>query len=269
MGRTSANDDVITVLATDANGRTVTLRMAVKPTVVNNVPVVVSTTIDKGSTDVNKWRLDTLSGDNRMQTTTGKITATDADGDSLTYSLVDPVTKANVTSTSDGGTVTFNGDGSYVYTVTKNKSYFHAAARVGASAEDISDTFTVKVTDNFTGSAAYTTVTMPTFAVNNAPTFVSSSGVTNVFGLKTVSGIKYADADGDTIGTTRNPSGGAAGYFAPSGFTSGTNNVQSGVGALVTFTGTYTLYVQDGYYAVNNGVVTSSYAVSTPTKSWS
>ena len=269
VGRTSANDDVVTVLATDANGRTVTLRMAVKPTVVNNVPVVVSTTIDKGSTDVNKWRLDTLSGDNRMQTTTGKITATDADGDSLTYSLVDPVTKANVTSTSDGGTVTFNGDGSYVYTVTKNKSYFHAAARVGASAEDISDTFTVKVTDNFTGSAAYTTVTMPTFAVNNAPTFVSSSGVTNVFGLKTVSGIKYADADGDTIGTTRNPSGGAAGYFAPSGFTSGTNNVQSGVGALVTFTGTYTLYVQDGYYAVNNGVVTSSYAVSTPTKSWS
>jgi len=268
-GRTGANDDVVTVLATDANGRTVTLRMAVKPTVVNNAPVVVTTTTDKGSSDPSKWRLDNAGGDNRTQTTTGKITATDADGDTLTYSLVDPVTHAAVSTTTDGGTVVFNADGSYTYTITKNKSYFHAAAKVGAAAADVNDTFTVAVTDGFTGSVAYTTVTMSTFAVNSAPTFVSSSGVANLFGLKTVSGIKFTDADGDTIGTTRNPSGGGAGYFAPSGFTSGTENVQSGVGALVTFTGTYTLYVQDGYYTVNNGVVTGSYAVSTPTRSWS
>lgn len=267
-GRTAANDDVVTVIATDANGRTVTLQMAVKPTVTNNVPVVVSTTTDKGSTSTSKWRLDTLTGENRMQTTTGKITATDADGDTLTYSLVDSGTHAAVTTTTDGGNVTFNADGSYAYTITKNKSYFHAAAKVGASAADVSDTFTVAVTDNFTGSVAYTTVTMSTYAVNSAPTYVSSSGVTDFLGLKTVSGIKFADADGDTIGTTRNPSNGNPGYFAPSGFTAGTNNVQSGVGALVTFTGTYTVSVQDGYYMVTNGVVTGNYAVS-PARSWS
>ncbi|PND56730.1 hypothetical protein CRM90_16245 [Mycobacterium sp. ENV421] len=269
LGHSTSNVDSFTINATDASGKTVTVAtISVAPDVANTVPVISTATTDKGSTDSNKWRLDTLAGNNRQQTTTGKITATDADGDTLTYSLVDGTTHAAVTTTTNGGSVTFNADGSYTYTIVKDKSYFHAAAKVGASGAAVNDTFTVAVSDSL-GGVAYTTVTMATYAVNSAPTFVSSSGVTNVFGLKTVSGIKFSDADGDTIGTTRNPSNGSAGYFAPSGFTGGTDNVQSGTGALVTFTGTYTLYVQDGYYTVSNGVITGSYAVSTPTKSWS
>lgn len=269
VGRTTANDDVVTVIAADANGRTVTLRMAVRPTVVNNVPVVVSTTTDKGSSDPNKWRLDTLTGDNRRQTTTGQITATDADGDTpLTYSLVDPVTHAPVTTTTDGGAVTFGAGGSFTYTITKDKSYFHAAAQIGASAADTEDTFTVAVTDGFTGSVTYTTVTISTFAVNSNPT-LSVPGLACGLAICSVT-ITTTDPDGDDLSgdlPTANPGNGNAWQtLAPrgsitvnlgNGHTMSWTGNTNGLGTQQTGINRYTVY--DGYYRVTNGVVDSGY----------
>ncbi|WP_422745206.1 hypothetical protein ACN27E_23675 [Mycobacterium sp. WMMD1722] len=268
VGRIAANDDVVTVIATDANGRSVTLRLAVKPTVVNNLPVVVSTTVDKGSTDPSKWRLETLAGDSRRQTTTGKITATDADGDALSYSLVDPQTKVPVTTTADGGTVTFGPDGSFTYSNTQNKSYFHAAARIGASAAEMNDSFTVAVTDNYTGSVAYTTITMPTYAVNNAPTV--SGGTWSHFLVTIATGVKVSDADGDLTSSTK-PSNGNQNNGNPWYTFSRSVNTFNwyGSGGIQDFsangTGDITFTVGDGYYVVSNGVITATAASGSKT----
>ncbi|PRC45430.1 hypothetical protein C6A85_95185, partial [Mycobacterium sp. ITM-2017-0098] len=266
-GRVMANDDVVTVLATDANGRTVTLRLAVKPAVENSAPVIVTTTTDNGSADTNKWRLDTLTGNNREQITTGRITATDADGDTLTYSLVDPTTNAPVTTTVDGGTVTFAADGSYTYRITKDRSYFHAAARIGATAADMNDTFKVAVNDGF-GGITYTTVTMSTFALNSAPAISGFGNPTCAFFLCTRGGMTVSDPDGDSIPNSNVTPGAGAGRTVTAGsvtvWGSGTTTITwpaSGIGTTRT-ANRFTVY--DGYYAVNNGVID----VGGPTKFW-
>ncbi len=273
LGHTTTSADSFTIKATDATGKTVTVAtINVAPNVVDNAPVVSTTTTDKGSTDSNKWRLDTLSsngGNDRKQTTTGKITATDADGDTLTYSLVDPTTHASVTTTTDGGSVTLNADGSFTYTITKDKSYFHAAAKVGASAADTTDTFTVAVSDGL-GGVAYTTVTMSTYAVNNAPT-ISGGTKASLFGLSpTVTGISVSDADGDSSGFGNVYSGSGAGHTITSRtyFNYDLRRIDADAG--VNFSGkTITLTIYDGYYTVSNGVVTGTPAKSSPAGSWS
>ncbi|PND56729.1 hypothetical protein CRM90_16240 [Mycobacterium sp. ENV421] len=273
LGHTTTPDDVVTVIATDATGRTVTLQMAVQPTVPNAVPVVVSATTDVGNGSSARWGLNTSTW---TQTTTGKITATDGDSDALSYSLVNPTTYAPITTTANGGTVSFSADGSYIYTIQKDKAYFHTAARIGASGASVSDTFTVAVSDGF-GGVAYTTVTMAIYGVNSTPTMSTGSPVC-AFALCTVGGINVSDLDGDLDGyftlPTSNDGTGRAWYTLTAGSMTiwggdgvGTTTISwggntNGLGTQVTVTNRLTIY--DGYYRVSNGIVDTSY----PSRVW-
>jgi len=259
-GHTDPLADSFTVIATDANGRTVTLQVPVQPTVANTAPTITQTTTNVGSTDPTKWGLNTSTW---AQTTSGKITTTDADGDTLTYSLVDPTTHAATTTTTNGGTVTFDSQGNYTYTITKNQAYFHGAAKIGASGTAVNDSFTVAVNDGY-GGTAYTTVTMPIYAYNTAPTISgtqTNTGWTKFLGinLPVVTSINIHDAEGDLSsmpqcgGTVSGPCyTKTAGTFIWTGDNSGTSSWSSTSGPT-----SVTLTFYDGYYHVTNGVVTS------------
>jgi hypothetical protein len=253
LGHTTTSDDVVTVIATDANGRTVTLNLAVTPTIANTAPTATLTTAPT---------VGTLSG--TVQTSTGKITGSDADGDALTYSA---------SGLASGASVTFNSDGSFTYTTNIATATRHAAAKVGATAAQKNQTFTVNVSDGFGGTTSVL-VTVPIYAVNTAPT-ISGGSTASFFGLSpTVTSIAVYDADGDNPGGSAYTVGGA-GYTITSGFnfvylgnqsSNGTSSINAQSGTTNYSGKTVTLTVYDGYYTVVNGVVQST--LSSATKSW-
>ncbi|MGW0162692.1 tandem-95 repeat protein, partial [Mycobacterium sp. NPDC003323] len=105
----------------------------------------------------------------------GILTATDADGDSLTYALG---------AQAGNGTVTVNADGTWTYTPNAN---FHGT-----------DTFTYTVSDG-TATAAPVSVTITVTPVNDAPTAtagLSGSGNEDTAITGTLTG---TDIDGDTL----------------------------------------------------------------------
>ncbi len=231
LGHTTPPGDVVTVLATDANGRTVTLNLAVTPTVANASPTVTLTTAPT---------VGTLSG--TTQTSTGKVTYSDPDGDAAVW-------PSSVT-TARGGTVTFAADGTFTYTSNLSTAARHAAAKVGAAGTTYNgvalaayeDAFTVTVGDGY-GGTAQTTVKVPIYAINAAPTTSGSLGSL----IKNVTTVGAADGDGDSLS-----------YTISSG---------SWTGTLSLYTGTIwgpsipvSLTVKDGYYKVTNGVVDTTKA---------
>ncbi|WP_431232356.1 Ig-like domain-containing protein [Mycolicibacterium psychrotolerans] len=249
VGRTTANSDVVTVIATDANGRTVTLSMAVKPTVTNTAPTPGATTI--GSSNLQDNRI--LGIGNLKQTTTGTLHATDAEGDPLTYT-------AGTFSTVNGGTIVVNADGTFAYTNSQGYSYYHAAAKIGATGSAVGDSFTATVSDPFGGTTTYTAV-VPIYAANTAPSLSSGirwagSNFLNTYTYWTSVNGSDGDSDSMTYTITQQPAHGSASYdsFLNVLSTSGTRTGD-----------TIVLTVYDGYYVVTNGVVSStpaSYAVT-------
>nr|WP_240163097.1 Ig-like domain-containing protein [Mycolicibacterium sphagni] len=261
VGRTTANDDVVTLLATDANGRTVTLNVAVKPAVVDNVPTVVVTTSpyavaqaqNATGNALGTWSLNTSTW---TQTTTGKLTWSDADSDPLTYGVS---TNGQAGKSNNGGNVTLNANGTFTYTVVKNKAYYHSAAIYsptqvlnavnGTSANSAAaDWFDVTVSDGFTGGTVTQRVYVPIYAVNATPTIAGSKLSA---GSITFVGTNDADSE-DTYGNFE--------VVVPSGW----NYVGSGAKGLNTGTLTrlsgsnsasMTLYDRDGsgnrYYNVD------------------
>jgi len=126
---------------------------------------------------------------------TGKVNATDPDGDPLQYTVTGGPAK---------GSVTLAGDGTFTYTPTATAR--HAAAQVGAPAAAKIDTFTVSVADG-RGGVVTTTVTVsiaPSNAVPTAPTVTSS--VDPATGVVTGS-VSFTDADNDTLTYTAGPAG--------------------------------------------------------------
>ncbi|MCV7215361.1 hypothetical protein H7J51_08675 [Mycobacterium crocinum] len=232
VGRTTANSDVITVIATDANGRTVTLQLAVQPSVVNAAPTPGSTTF--GSSNLQDNRI--LGIGTLKQTTTGTLHATDADGDT-------PIYTAGTFSTANGGTVVVNADGTFSYTNSQGYSYYHDAAKIGATGNTVSDTFTATVSDAFGGTTSYTAV-VPIYAVNAAPG--TTSGGTR-WGNYWTGVANASDSDGDDLSYVVTSTQGTATYdsFWLTLSTSGASS-----GTVVTIT------VYDGYYVVTGGVVT-------------
>ncbi|MDY6997252.1 MAG: VCBS domain-containing protein, partial [Actinomycetota bacterium] len=257
LGHTTTSDDVVTVLATDANGRTVTLRMAVQPTVDNNAPTLTLTTAPT---------VGTLSG--TTQTSTGKVTYSDPDGDA-------PIWPSSVT-TARGGTVTFASDGSFTYTSNLSTAQRHEAARIGAAGSTYNgvalaayeDAFTVTVADGF-GGTAQVTVTVPIYAINSTPTISGFGSQACAFWTCTVGTMTVSDPDGDNIPRTAITPGTGAGYTLDAGsvtvWGSGTTTISwpaSGTFGTGRSANTFTVY--DGYYTVTNGVVN----VGTPAKFW-
>ncbi|MDH6245914.1 Ig-like domain-containing protein [Mycobacterium sp. OTB74] len=247
-GHTAPAADSFTVIATDANGRTVTLQVPVQPTIANTAPTATLTTAPT---------VGTLSG--TTQTSTGKFTGTDADGDTITYTA---------TTGSQGGTLTFNPDGSFTYTGNLSTTVRHAAAKIGATSAQMNDTFTVTASDGFGGTATYT-VNVPIYAINTPPTITGFGGLTCAFGVCTVGTMTISDADGDSIPNTAITPGAGAGYTLGTGsvtvWGSGTTTISwSAGGTLGTTPTANTFTVYDGYYTVTNGVVN----VGTLSQAW-
>jgi VCBS repeat-containing protein len=243
LGHTTTPPDSFTIAATDANGKTVIIAT------VNVTPVVANTAPAPGTTTFNSSTLvqDTVLGigtGNYTQTTTGTLTSTDADGDTVTYT-------AGSYSTTNGGTVTINANGTFSYTVDKAGSYYHGAAQVGASGINVADTFTATVSDAFGGSTTYI-VAVPIYAQNSAPTLSggiswAGSSLLGTYGYYT--SVYASDGDNDSFTYSVSTTAGTASYNATlqTLSTSGSAN-----GTVVTLT------VYDGYYVVVNGVVTST-----------
>ncbi|WP_051053438.1 Ig-like domain-containing protein [Mycolicibacterium chubuense] len=117
---------------------------------------------------------------------TGQVTATDPDGDDLTYSGPDTSTK--------GGAVTVNADGTFDYTPSDDAR--HAASALGASTADQQDTFTVTVSDGQGGTLAVP-VTVAILPKNTAPDGSYTAGQPDSNG-KISGAVTSTDADGDT-----------------------------------------------------------------------
>ncbi|MGV0852447.1 Ig-like domain-containing protein [Mycolicibacterium phlei] len=255
LGHSTIVEDVVTILATDANGRTVTLQLTVKPDVPNSAPSLVLTTAPT---------VGTLAG--TTQTSTGKLTFSDPDGDS-------PIWPTSVTS-ARGGTVTIAPDGSFTYTLNMSTAQRHAIAKIGAAGTTYNgvaltayqDVFTVTVEDGFNGSATLTVV-VPIYAVNSSPTLDVGLMVCTAT-VCTVT-ITTTDPDGDDLSgslNTSNNGSGAPWYTLDRGSVTvnlGDSHTMSwggntdGLGFLQTGIQRYTVY--DGHYRVVNGVVDTAY----------
>lgn len=121
---------------------------------------------------------------------TGKVTASDADKDPLTYGA--PTLSAK------GGTVnTDNTTGAFTYTPTKFLR--HAASRLSATTADKTDTFTVTVYDG-KGGATARVVTVPISPQNTSPILtVTASAADPRTGAVRVTMVA-TDPDGDLVG---------------------------------------------------------------------
>ena len=235
LGHSTTPNDTFTILGTDASGKTVTIATVnVAPTIPNAAPVAGSTVITGFSIDDNR----VLGIGTLKQTTTGTLKATDADGDTVTFT-------PGSFSTANGGTVAVNADGTFTYTIEKGFSYYHGAAKIGASGSAVADSFTATAVDGFGGSTSYS-VSLSIYAINSTPTISGGSKA-----LGNVSFINVDDNDGDSLTFSHNGSS----------FTFGGRGV-----ATSTLWGGNRLTVSDGYYVVVNGVVTGT--PSTVTKTW-
>jgi VCBS repeat-containing protein len=158
------NDGVytVTVTASDGNGGTVSENFTLN--VLNPAPVITTATPNPSTNE------DTV--------LVGQVSATDTDGDALTYSA---------TSQPTHGTLVFNANGTYSYTPAAN---FNGT-----------DSFTYKVADG-DGGVATATVTITVNPVNDAPVQVGTIGAQSgvdaaPFTLNVAN--RFSDVDGDTL----------------------------------------------------------------------
>jgi VCBS repeat-containing protein len=152
----------------------------------------------------------------------GSVSATDADGDTLTYSAPSTTGKGGVSIVATTGAFT------YTPTVAARNN----AAATGATAADLQDSFTVTVSDAHggTATAAVTVAVSPTpgttpgnrAPVAGTPAVGSPNAVTGVV----TGSVSATDADGDTLA-----------YSAPATTTKGAVSIGAGTGAF-TYTPT-------------------------------
>ncbi|MHA0286097.1 Ig-like domain-containing protein [Mycobacterium sp. C3-094] len=143
-------------------------------------------------------------------TVTGQVSATDPDGDPLSYS--GPTTSAK------GGTLVINDDGTFTYDPTDTAR--HAASALGASTADKQDTFTVTVSDGNGGTLAVP-VTVTILPRNAIPVGSYTAGEPDATG-KVTGAVTSTDADNDTrtySGPTTSAKGGTLVVNADGTFT--------------------------------------------------
>lgn len=166
---------------------------------------------------------------------TGQIYAIDAENDPLSYSAISPAK----------GAVTLTADGGFTYTPTPDAR--HAAARDWVTEADISDSFTVTISDGQGGSVSgpITVAIGPKNAapVAGAPTVGTPVGSVGVI----TGGVTATDADNDTLT-----------YSAPGATAKGTLIIDATTGAFTytpnasahgmsASTDTFTVTITDGY----------------------
>lgn len=145
---------------------------------------------------------------------TGTVTATDPNGDRLTY---------RATTSAKGTVAITTGTTDSVFTYTPTATARHEAAKVGGTAT--TDSVTVTVTDA-RGAKATTTVTVPISPNNALPTAKVSVGTPNPSTGVVTGSVTATDADLDPLT-----------YSAPAGTAKGTISLNSGTGAF-TYTPT-------------------------------
>ncbi|GAY18318.1 Ig-like domain-containing protein [Mycobacterium sp. shizuoka-1] len=249
VGRTTANSDVVTVIATDAAGRTVTLRLAVKPAVVNSAPVGSGLTTDSpvGAPTYNVW-----GGPSDEQNTSGALHASDADGDTVTYA-------AGTYTTAQGGSVTVTASGTFTYSQSKfapfgiHSSYWHDHAVDG----DPGDTFTINVTDAF-GATTAVTYSVPIAKLNAAPTLAGTlNGTPAVDGLGVRRGSinSGSDDDGDSLTYSLVGASGGSAYTANGGIVTMSGTSFTYIPKVGVSSDSFQVQVNDGHGGVTTATV--------------
>ncbi|WP_338553544.1 Ig-like domain-containing protein [Paenibacillus sp. KS-LC4] len=151
--------DVFKIQVSDGNGGTATSTITVTVTPVNDPPV---TSDDTATT-------------NKDENTTGQVTATDVEGDTLTYS---------VSQQAAHGTATVNSStGAWEYAPNAN---YHGQ-----------DVFKIEVSDG-NGGTATSTISVTIVNVNAAPTTSDDTATTDE-DTSTTGQVTATDADGDTL----------------------------------------------------------------------
>jgi len=207
----------ITISASDGNGGS----LASNPTVSVNITAVNDApTVSGAPASV------TVTEDTASNVDLSAMSFADVDGDSLTVTLT---ADAGTMTATTGGSVTVTGSGTgtltlagtaanintYLDTVTKIK-YTGASNANGNGAA----TITVSASDGTASLASDPTISVDITAVNDAPTISGFSAATVSGGYLQLSGVSFADVDGDSLTVTitgSSTSAGSEGYFGTLG----------------------------------------------------
>ncbi|MGJ0119904.1 beta strand repeat-containing protein [Williamsia sp. MIQD14] len=213
--------DSFTVTANDGHGGVIPISLVVPIASTNRAPVAGTTTLDPAAPNG-------FLG--------GTVTATDPDGD--TISFAGPFTSAG------GGTVQVSTTGQFIYQPTTVQQ--HAAAAPGGAT---TDSFTVTASDGHGGSTPISVV-VPIAAANAAPvagtTTVGAPGVNGVV----TGAVTATDADQDTVtytagsGSGTIPTRGTVVVSSSGGFT---YTPAAGAGASGPTSDTFTVIASDGH----------------------
>ncbi|MEA5501922.1 Ig-like domain-containing protein, partial [Halotia wernerae UHCC 0503] len=204
--------DTFTYTVSDGNGGTVTQTVAISVASVNDAPVAQS--ISAAGTEDTAF--------------TGRVTATDIEGDNLTFSVPASGRPAH-------GTVTMAADGSYTYVPHANYNG--------------TDSFTYRVSDG-NGGVTTATVTIDLAAVNDAPV-ANAAPIPGIEDTLITGRVIAADVDGDALSYTlvSAPTHGALTFASDGSYTYAPSANYNG-------NDTFVFQVSDGKGGVTNVVQT-------------
>jgi VCBS repeat-containing protein len=218
--------DTFTVTVTDSYGAATAVAVTVPVSPANTAPVASATAGDPDASGV----------------VAGRLTATDADTDPLTYS--GPAGTAK-------GAVSVAADGTFTYTPTAAAR--HAAANLTATAADKSDTFTLSVSDGHGGTATVA-VSVPITPVNTAPVGTVRVGAPDPETGVVRGAVTASDADTDPLsytGTAGTAKGavvvGADGTFAYTPTAAARHAAASPTASAADQSDAFTITVSDGH----------------------
>lgn len=232
--------ETFTVTVSDAYGGKVSKTVTVAIAPANQLPVTLNGTAGAPST--------------KTGAVTGKVTATDADKDALTYSAANTAR----------GKVSVN-DKTGAFTYTPTTAARHAAAANGATAADLTDSITVQVSDGHGGFTSKT-VEVSILPANKVPTITAKVGKPNPTTGVVTGTIVGTDGDKDALkydGPTTTPKGtvsidGATGAFAYTPSTAARHAAAATGANTAAKQDSFTVTVTDGH----GGTTTKTVAVS-------
>lgn len=223
-----ATRPAVNAAATVSTGQTAPKAGATAAAVTNSPPVIAKTVLSTPNATTGA--------------VTGTVTASDPNGDAITYKAT----------TSTKGTVAITTAGVFTYTPTATAR--HAAAKVGATTSVTTDVVTVTVTDS-KGAAVTSNVTVPISPKNSVPTTTKTVGAANTSTGVVTGTVTGTDLDKDVLaytgstttakGTVTVASTSGAFTYTP---TATARHAAAKVGATTTATtDTFTVTVTDGY----------------------